>query len=302
MNARQMQYAVLLAETGSFSQLAEKLRLSQPALSKQILSLEKELDVQLFDRSTNPVTPTAAGTHFVREAKELLHRQDQLLRSMAQFRSGEKGQLVIGTTPFRSSYLLPPVVQKVREQFPGIHVRLVEEGSDLLRKDALDGRFDFTVVNLPVDEAVLDTTPMEPDRLVLVVPNVLLSQTPALLGVTQTDFRACEGLPFVVVGAQQEMRILFEKLCVQADIRPTIAAEVVGLNTAWEMVCSGVAATVLPLQFVRQAIGDRPLTVIGLSQEIYLRQPAVAVRKGQYLSPAAQYAIALLTGKESPRS
>ena len=297
MNSRQMQYAVLLAETGSFSQLAEKLKLSQPALSKQILSLEKELEVQLFDRTTTPVTLTAAGAHFVREARELLHRENQLLRSMAQFRSGERGQLVIGTTPFRSAYLLPPVVQKVREKFPGIHVRLVEEGSELLRKDAADGKFDFAVVNLPVDEAVLDTVPMEPDQLVLVVPNRLLSGAAALQNAAQADFRDCAQLPFVVVSPQQEMRILFEKLCAQSDILPNIAAEVVGLTTAWEMVCSGVAATLLPLQFVRQVVNDHPVTILRLCQEVSLRQPAVAVRRGQYLSPAAQYAISLLEGR-----
>lgn len=300
MNSRQMQYAVLLAETGSFSQLAEKLKLSQPALSKHILALEKELNVQLFDRSSNPVTLTAAGEHFVREARELLHRENQLLRSMAQFRSGEKGQLVIGTTPFRSAYLLPPVVQQVRERFPGIHIRLVEEGSDLLRKDAADGKFDFSVVNLPVDEAVLDIFPMEPDRLVLVVPNALLAQFPTLQGAKQVNFHDCADLPFVVVSAQQEMRILFEKLCLQADLQPNIAAEVVGLTTAWEMACRGVAATLLPLQFVRQVIPNRPVTVIHLHQEVSLRQPAVAVRRGQYLSPAAQYAISLL--REMPES
>ena len=82
MNTKQMHYAVLLAENGSFSQLAEKLNISQPALSKQILALEKELGVALFDRSTVPVMPTAAGALFSKEAKEILSRQKQLLRSM----------------------------------------------------------------------------------------------------------------------------------------------------------------------------------------------------------------------------
>ena len=294
MNSRQMQYAVLLAETGSFSQLAEKMKLSQPALSKQILALEKELDVQLFDRSRTPVVPTAAGAHFVREAQELLHREDQLMRSMAQFRSGEKGQLTIGSTPFRSAYLLPPVVQKVREKFPGIHIKLVEEGSDLLRKDTAEGKFDLSVVNLPVDEAVLNTYPIEPDQLVLVIPDTLLSRFPHLSGKSHVDFRDCGELPFAVVSAQQEMRILFDKICAQSDLQPNIAAEVVGLTTAWEIVCTGAAATVLPLQFVRQVIGSRPITVLRLLQQTSLRQPAIAIRRDQYLSPAALYAIEVL--------
>ena len=80
MNSRQMQYAVLLAETGSFSQLAENLQITQPALSKQILALEKELGVQLFDRSTTPLTVTPAGAHFVAQAKDLLYQEKQLER------------------------------------------------------------------------------------------------------------------------------------------------------------------------------------------------------------------------------
>jgi len=297
MNSRQLQYAVWLAETGSFSQLAEKLNITQPALSKQILGLEKELGVRLFDRNSNPVTPTAAGAYFIAEAKELLYREDQLLRSMQQFRSGEKGQLVIGTTPFRSAYLLPGVVKKVRERFPGVQVKLIEEGSDLLRKDAADGKFDFAVVNLPVDEAALEISLIEADRLVLVLSQELLARFPQLQTDKPIDFGMCGELPFVALGATQEMRILFEKLCRSANIRPNIVVEVVGLTTAWEMACSGVAATLLPLQFVNSEITKQPLAVIELQEDTYLRQPAVAVKRGQYLSPYAAYAIEQLCTK-----
>ncbi len=295
MNSRQLQYAVLLAEAGNFSQVAEKLNITQPALSKQILALEKELGTRLFNRNSTPVALTAAGEHFIREAKELLYKEDQLVRSMGQFKSGDKGQLVIGITPFRSAYLIPQVVKKVRQKFPGIQVKLVEEGSDLLRKDVADGKFDFAVINLPVDEALLDTKPIEPDRLVLVLPNELEKNTPALRDQAQVDFKDCARIPFVVVSANQEMRILFEKLCVTAGVRPEIAAEVVGLTTAWEMACSGVAATLLPLQFVRSELYDRQVTVIELKNDVSLRQPAVVVKHGQYLSRPAAYAIELLT-------
>lgn len=298
MNSRQLQYAVWLAETGSFSLLAEKLNITQPALSKQILALEKELGVRLFDRNTAPVAPTAAGVHFLEEAKELLYREDRLLRSMEQFRSGEKGQLVIGTTPFRSAYLLPNVVKKVRERFPGVQVKLIEEGSDLLRKDAADGKFDFALVNLPVDDAVLDVQPIEADRLVLVLSKELLARFPRLQEGKAVDFRDCADLPFVVPGATQEMRILFEKLCRTAEIHPNIVVEVVGLTTAWEMACSGIAATLLPMQFVCSASAKQPLAVLELGEETYLRQPAVVVKRGQYISAYASYAMEQLCAKK----
>lgn len=299
MNLRQLQYAVLLSETGNFSQLAEKLNITQPALSKQILSLEKELGTQLFDRNSNPVTLTAAGEYFIREARDLLYKEDQLLRSMEQFKSGDKGQLVIGITPFRSAYLIPEIVKKIRIKFPGIQVKLVEEGSELLRKDAADGKFDFAVVNMPIDEALLDATLIEPDRLVLVLSDEIAQNYPEIKTAKEIDFKECKEIPFVVAGPNQEMRMLFEKLCLSTGVRPVVAAEVVNLTTAWEMACSGVAATLLPLQFVNSEISNRQLTVIELKNDVYLRQPAVVVKRGQYVSEYARYAVELLTKSNS---
>lgn len=297
LNLRQLQYAVLLSETGSFSHLAEKLNISQPALSKHILTLEKELGVQLFDRTEMPLKMTAAGEHFIKEAKALLDKENQLLRSMEQFRSGEKGQLVIGTTPFRSAYLLPDIVKKVRGKFPGVRVRLVEEGSEQLRKDAADGRFDFAVINMPVDEAVLEATPIEPDRLAIVYAEELGEVAAEIKSAVTVDFAQCEKLPFVVLGANQEMRLLFEKLCAASDVYPQIAAEAVNMTTAWEMACTGVGATLLPLQFVNSAITNRKLVVKRLKNDIQLRQPAIVTKRGQYISPYARYAIDLFAGK-----
>lgn len=289
MNSKQMQYAVMLAQEGSFSALAEKLQITQPALSKQILTLEKELGVQLFDRSTTPIRITAAGAHFVAEAKELLYRRQQLLQSMEQFRSGERGKLVIGATPFRSSYMLPDVLTKLRQEFPGVQIKVEETGSALLRKEAADGKYDLAIVNLPVDEAALEIYPLHPDRVVLVVPEGFCQDLPE----DEVSFSVCGKLPFVTVSDRQEMRILFEKVCSSVGITPTIAAEVVGLTTAWDMACAGVGATLLPLQFVRKK-EIKDVRILRLRDELYLRQPAIAVRRGQYMTPYARHAIELL--------
>jgi len=279
MNSRQLYYAVQLSEVGSFSKLAEALNVSQPALSKQILSLEKELGVKLFKRANTFVSPTPAGVHFVREAKEILYKEDQLIKSMAQYKQGDKGELVIGVTPFRSSYLMPSLI-------------LVEEGSELLRHDAAEGKFDFAVVNLPVDDSVLEVTPLEPDRLVLVVPNTLCEKH-NLKG-KNISFAKCTSLPFVVVSATQEMRILFDRLCVSLSVNPKICAEVTGLVTALEIANSGVAATLLPKQFVNSRNQQDNLTLFELTDNTSLRQPAVVRKKGQFKSKYAEYAIELL--------
>lgn len=295
MNSRQLQYAVALFETRNFSQVAEKLNISQPALSKQILGLENELGVKLFDRSTSPVTVTPAGWHFIREAKELLYKEDQLLRSMGRFQSGEVGELVIGVTPFRSAYLIPQMVKAFRETYPNVQVTLREAGSDILRKEAMDGKYDFAVVNLPVDDVMLETVPLESDRMVLVLPRELehLVQLPP--EGEQIEFGVCKDLPFAVVHKNQEMRRLFDKLCTANDFYPNIAAEVVSLTTAWEMARVGVAATILPMQFVMYHGGENTdMAVREIRDVVYSRQPAIITRKGQYISHFARCAMDLL--------
>ena len=97
MNTRQLQYAIELYKALNFSIVADRLKISQPALSKQIAALENDLGIKLFDRTTNPLTVTPAGEHFFAGAVKLLYQEDQLLRSM------EDSAPLIDTVRFASS-------------------------------------------------------------------------------------------------------------------------------------------------------------------------------------------------------
>lgn len=297
MNSRQLQYAIALSETRNFSQVAEKLGMTQPALSKQILSLEKELGVKLFDRDTSPIGLTPAGERFIQDAKDLVYKEDQLLRSMERFRSGKESQLTIGISPFRSLYLMPRIVKAIKGKFPGVRVCLQEWGSEKLRQEATEGKYDFAIMNLPVDESLLDVYPLEQDHLVLAVPKSMLHLLPE--GVSrEIDLADCEKLPFVVVGKGQEMRQMFERLCAHSQVHPPIAMEVVGVTTAWAMAGAGVGAALLPLQFVEDEAFHENVVLLSIRDNIFTRQPAVVVRRGQELSESAKYAIDLLTNKK----
>lgn len=299
MNKKQMQYVIELSEDLNFSVVAEKLGISQPALSKQILSLEKELNVKLFDRNNTPMTLTAAGEHFVNEAKQLLYREDQLVRSMEEYKSGKLGKLEIGISPFRSLYLIPEIVKRVKDEFPGVTVVLHEEGSDQLRKNAAEGKYDFAVVNLPVDESVLDVKLIEADTLVLAVPEKLSENLPVYTknSIPEIDLKDCKKIPFVVVSPAQEMRQLFDKMCAEVDFTPDVATEVVGVSTAWSMARAGVGATLLPLQFVQNFDFDESIALYKLKNCQQSRQPAIITRRGQFISGYAKYAIDLLAQK-----
>ena len=278
MNTRQLQYAIELYKSLNFSAVAERLGISQPALSKQIAALENDLGVKLFDRNTTPLTVTPAGEHFFCEAKKLLYEEDQLLRSMEEFKNGKRGSLQIGISPFRSLYLMPEIAKKIREKYPDVKIILHEQTSDILRKETAEGKYDLAIVNLPVDESMLDVTPIEPE-----LPSVSLED--------------CKDLPFISVGKTQEMRMLFDKAVAFANFQPNIAMEVVGLSTAWAMCRAGVGATLLPLQFVQYVEKDDSITLFTLNKSIYSRQPVIITRKDQYISEYAQFAIKLLTEK-----
>ncbi len=293
MNSRQLQYAVILAKHRNFSQAAQELGISQPAFSKQIIGLEKELGLKLFERGTNPLSLTTAGAVFVEKAKKLLFEEEKLLKTLEDYKSGETGKLTIGVAPFRSLYLMPRLVKKIKERFPSLRLVLEEHGLEELQKGLLEGLYDFAIMNLPVDEELFEVVPLEADTLVLAVPNELLPLIDGKKGdgVSLSD---CGRLPFVVVGKNQEMRKLFERLCSRAKVQPEIFVEVTGVTTAREMVREGVAATLLPRQFLRYEAQSSDITLFELRQEEYLRQPAIVTRRGQYVSRYAEFAMEIL--------
>ena len=291
MKSRQLQYAVVLSETKNFSTAAEKLNISQPALSKQIIALENELQIKLFDRSFNPLRLTDAGEFFIERAGRILFEEDVLIKTMEKYKTGERGKLVIGAVPFRSSYLLSGLIKKLKEKFPKLQVELQEYGLSVLKEGLMAGEYDFAIMNLPISETEFEAIPLCPDTLVLAVPEELKAFMENWEKDEIADLSFGKNLPYVTVGKEQEMRKLFDVLCAQANIEPDIFATVTGVATAWEMVKSGVAATIIPKQFVL-AKGDYSKTkLFEIKNTPYIRQPAVVIKRGQFVSEFAKYAI-----------
>ena len=292
-----MQYAILLSQHLNFSHVATMLNISQPALSKHILKLEDELGVKLFDRSNSTLSLTPAGEHFIKEAKELLYKEEQLVSAMQQYKSGQAGKITIGISPSKSIYLISDMIKSIRKQYPDITIKLYEAGIDTLRKEAAEGRFDFAITNLPVDDTLLDVIPLENDNIVLALPKEFEYTLDGIDTSDGIDFVHCKNIPFTVLGQTQEMRLLFDKLCVKANINPVIAIEAINMTTAWAFAKDGVAATILPMQFVKNIKQSDNLLYINIKDINYTRQPVIVTKKGQFLSDAAKNAIKELTKK-----
>jgi DNA-binding transcriptional LysR family regulator len=192
---------------------------------------------------------------------------------------------------------MPELVKQVRNRYPGVCVSLQEVPSQQLRKEVVDGKYDFAIINLPVDTSLLEITPLEPDTLVLAVHNSMTDKLPVSVDgkYPEVDFSQLHELPFVVLSPGQELRLLFDKLCAAADFYPFISAEVMGVTSAWTMAQAGVGATLLPLQFVHNQHFENNLSLYLVKNSIYSRQPVVVTRRGQVRSPYADFAISLLT-------
>lgn len=298
MNTRQRQYAVVLSETRNFSTAAEKLGISQPALSKQIIALENELGIKLFDRSTNPLELTAAGEFFVKKAKELLFEEDLMLKTIECYKTGEKGKLVIGVSPFRSLYMMPDLIRALKEKFPSLDIFLEEFCLSELQKGLMEGKYDFAIVNLPVDEAKFEIIPLEQDVLVVAVPEHMVGLLEGDISENgKITLSQCKKLPFSLIGEEQELRVFFDKLCAIERMKPNIIAEVTGVTTTREMVREGIAAAFLPKQFLKKDVKRGGIKVFEVKNNNYVRRPAIILRRGQFVSRYAQEAINELTGK-----
>ncbi len=301
MNSRQLQYAVLLAKDLNFSHVAEKLNISQPALSKQILSLESELGVKLFDRSTSPMTLTAAGECFIEEAREIIFREDRLKRKMEEYATGEKGRLIIGVSPFRSFYQLPEIVKKLKDTFDGLSVIVKELSSGPLYDGIINGEFDLAIVNLPADRSKLDIYPMTEEPMILAAHKDIAKKIPHVLSgsknLPEVDLSGCGDVPFVLLTPKQELRRMFDSIAMEVGLEVKDITQVVSITTAWAMVNAGVGATILPLKFAQTEWHGRDIEFFTLRHDTPTRQPAVVTKKGQYISKYAEYAIKLLTQK-----
>lgn len=295
MNNKQIQYAILLAKNKSFSKTAKELKITQPSLSKQILSLEKELGIQLFNRKSIPLTLTDAGEYFLKEAETIIYKENQLKQTMELYKQGKHGKITIGISPFRSLYIMPHLIKELRNKYPYIQIIIKEEDSDELKRKTIEGKYDFSIVNLPINENEVDIIPLEEDTITVAIPNNYLENLSYNKKTNEIFFNELENIPFIVLGKKQEMRILFDKLCLENHIKPNIVLEVKSIATAYTMANSGIGASIIPLQFTNNELlknsNVKFLKIIDLS---YKRQPVIAIKKNINISKYVKFSLNFL--------
>src|SRR5271170_3588637 len=120
MELRHLRYFVAVAEDLSFTKAAQKLRLAQPSLTRQVRNLENEIGVRLLDRSNNRVTLTAEGRRFLFDSKKLLAMCEESVAAVQRMNRGESSQLNIGYVANIPCRLLPITLGAFRKLWPRV--------------------------------------------------------------------------------------------------------------------------------------------------------------------------------------
>jgi LysR family hca operon transcriptional activator len=143
MELRHLRYFTAVAAEGSFNRAAQRLHLTQPALSRQIRDLEDELGVPLFVRGNNAITLTAAGEIFFEEAREILARATRAVERVRGEAGG--GTLRVGYAPSLTAGILPAVLEKFCSRTPRVRVELSDLSTMEMLEQAGQGRLDLVL-------------------------------------------------------------------------------------------------------------------------------------------------------------
>lgn len=270
MELRHLRYYVTVAESLSFTKAAERLRVAQPALSRQVQQLEEEIGVDLMTRSPRGIALTAEGKLFLEEARELLKRADEAVEKIRALARGEFGELHIGYSPSPTVDFLPSALGAFQKAVPRVTVRLHDLAGNELADGVRDGTFELAVMQRPIDAngvglhfeplisypICLAVAPEHPLAKMKAIPLARLSNE-KLVAFRQSEYA--------------DYHALLARVLKELHPRPPIAVECDGSSTLFAQVAAGRGVAILSQVFgkiVGTRLRMRPLIPAPAPQEV----------------------------------
>ncbi|MBI0421980.1 LysR family transcriptional regulator [Acinetobacter sp. ACIN00229] len=215
MTFTQLEIFALIAELKSFTATAEKLGISQSAVSHALKSLEQQWGINLISRSQSDIELTTTGQQLLTHVKELLSISDTLEKEVAAIHGLNEGTLRIGSFGASSSiYLLPEILEAFRQRYPKIEI-YIDEGEDKeVAQWLLERRIEVGFLIMP-DER-FDTFPLIEDRFVALIPNQFPLAQQLYINPAQL-----ENCPFIMTmaGSRYQVELILKNFNVKPDIK-----------------------------------------------------------------------------------
>ena len=279
IDLKQLRYFLAVAEEKSFSRAAERLHISQPPLSQQIMKLESELGVRLFARTTRSFELTVAGRALMHEAADLLGRMRMTIDTIRQIDRGEVGRLRVGIVGSAMWGPIPGLLEQFQSQYPRVTWTIHELGPND-QWDALRARqIDVGFWREPrIDEDALRNAKLHQELAFQESFCVAVNERHPLARQEAIELTDIAGEPMLTLHLDQsaEPRYLIQ-CCVAAGFQPTIFQEAAEPQTLLAMVGAGLGVALMPETTSRigwPGVRFLPIRTGAPSANLYIAYPA----------------------------
>lgn len=288
IDLKRLESFVTVAESGHLGRAAERLHISQPALSRRIQELERQLGFILFEHVGRGLRLSEQGRGFLDDCRELLNRARSLEQHARGYASGERGVITLGATPQMFERLMPGVLQAYRPAWPGVEIRLSEGSSreSLLRLQR--GEIDFALIPLQAYEGLQSLRLPALEISAVAPPDHFPRLTPHL------EIGELAGKPILALNQGFRSRQDFDAACRQARIEPRIVLESGAPQTLLALAAAGLGIAIVPetVQIFSQTLQVMPLTLDGQPLTI---QVTLSWHHQRKLAPYTRHFIEVMT-------
>ena len=243
MEIEQLRQFLHVAELQNITRAAERIGLSQPALSRSIARLEEELGQPVFERQTRKVVLTDAGKLLEARAQQIIAIVDDAKAEICD--DGESGRIRLAAIPTIAPYYLPKLLQEFAQQYPKALVTVQEDTTDNVLKRCAQGEIDLAIVALPITAKYLEVETLFEEELYLVLaPDHPLTDRKAI------RMKDIESLPFVLLDEAHCLSDNIRTFCRQRSFHPVSIERTNQLATVQELVSLNHGISMIPAMAV----------------------------------------------------
>ena len=294
MELRQLKYLVSIAEEGTFTAAADKLFISQSALSQQVKSMEEELGVPLFDRSRNRLQFTEAGELLHQRAKRIVKEVDEAKTAIDELEELYRGTLKIGVVQTVNAYLVPQVVSAFSSQFPNVRLKVHELSAPQVEEKLHGHELDLGISFNPADYLDLTFEELFEEELLFIV-----NEQHPLAGKAWIDVKTLDKQKLVLLPEGYCTRRIWDRSAEQAGINPEVQIEMNTIGGLLSALQDNISTgTILPALTMKMKAAEQ-LNSVKLKNPTPQRTVGILWRNGGHRSIASQKFIEIL--KEGKR-
>jgi LysR family nitrogen assimilation transcriptional regulator len=249
MDLRQLEYFVQVAELGSFTKAAALLDVAQPALSRQVRSLETELRQTLLYRNGRGVSTTDAGKRLLAHGRGILLQVERARQEVEEARGAPVGRVVVGVPHSIGRLITAPFAAEFRRHFPQATLCVTEGLTVHLHEWVLAGRIDVALLHDPVPSPALEMWPIRQDDLFLIERR----RGRARAAVASVPFKELADLPLIVPSRPHPLRMLLETRLANIGKKPSIVLEIDAVGGIVDLVAQGFGHAIVTMNALRIA-------------------------------------------------